>query len=105
MRRFDDTSVQGGFVAIVLKNVPAAEDEIVELSEGNEVLDARAVVICTLAQADGAVLGQGAYRSSQTLLNEFDPCNDRGTHCSHARQEHSQLPSGRRNRHLRLLHT
>ena len=69
--RFNDPSVQGGFVAIVLKNVPAAKDQIVKPSQGHKILDERAIMIRALAQTNGAILGQGAYRSSQTFFNQL----------------------------------
>src|SRR5215475_2180145 len=97
--------MQGGFVAVVLKNVPAAKDQIVKPGQGYEILDERTIMIRALAQTNGAILGQGTYRSSQTFFNELYTRNDRGTHGSHTGQEYTQLPSGWRNRHLPLLHT
>src|ERR671939_47205 len=97
--------MQGGFVAVVLKNIPAAKDQIVKPGQGHEILDERAIMIRALAQTNSAILGQGTYRPSQTFFNEFYTRNHRGTHGSHTGEEDTQLPSGWRNRHLPLLHT
>src|SRR4030095_8132237 len=97
--------MQGGFVAIVFKNIPAAKDQIIKPSQGYEILDERAIIIRALAQTNGAILGQGTYRSSQTFFNQLHTRNNRGTHSSHTGEEYTQLPSGRHNRHLPLLHT
>src|SRR5262245_48776168 len=97
--------MQGGFVAVVLKNVPAAKDQIVKSGQRYEILDEWTIMIRALAQTNGAILAQGTYRSSQTFFNELYTRNDRGTHGSHTGEEYTQLPSGWRNRHLPLLHT
>src|SRR4029434_2885738 len=97
--------MQGSFVAVVLKNVPAAKDQIVKPGQGYEILDERTIMIRALAQTNVATLDQRTYRSSQPFFNELYPRNDRGTHGSHTGEEYTQLPSGWRNRHLPLLHT
>src|SRR5262245_55152159 len=96
--------MQSRFIAIVLKNVPAAEYQIVKRCKGHEVLDQRAIMIRALAQTNSAVLGQGAYRSPQTFFNEFHTGDDSRADCSHPGEEDTQLPTGRGNRHLLLLH-
>src|ERR1043166_8491769 len=96
--------MQGGFVAIVIKNIPAAKDQIVKPGQGYEILNEWTIIICALAQTNGAILGQGTYRSSQTFFNQLYTRNNRGTYGSHTGEEYTQLPSGWRNRHLPLLH-
>ena len=46
----------GGVVEIAAEDVPAGEDEVVELGDGNEVLDEGSAVVGALAEADGAHL-------------------------------------------------
>src|SRR5262247_2376614 len=96
--------MQSGFIAVVFKNIPAAKDQIVKPSQRYEILNERTIIVCTLAQTNGAILRQGTYRSSQTFFNQLYTCNNRGTHGSHTGEEYTQLPSGWRNRHLPLLH-
>src|SRR5262245_64833898 len=96
--------MQGGFVAVVLKNVPAAKDQVVKSGQGYEILDERTIMIRTLAQTNGAILGQGTYRSSQTFFNELYTRNDGGNQSSHTGEEYTQIPSAWRNRYLPLLH-
>src|SRR5262249_54146187 len=102
--RFNDASVQSRFIAIVLKNVPAAEYQIVKRCKRHEVLDQRAIMIRALPQTNGAVLAQAAYRSPPTFFNEFHTGDDGRADCSRHGEEDTQLPAGRGNRHLLLLH-
>jgi hypothetical protein len=97
--------MQGGFIAVVLKNIPAAKDQIVKPGQRYKILDEWTIIIRALAQTNSAILGQGAYRSPQTFFNELYTRNNCGTHGSHTGEEYTQLPSGWRNRHLPLLHT
>src|ERR1700757_178534 len=97
--------MQGSFIAIVLKNIPATKNEIVKPRQRHEILDERTIMIGALTKTNSTILGQGTYRSSQAFFNELYTRNNRGTHGSHTGEEYTQLPSGRRNRHLPLLHT
>src|SRR5207302_7233943 len=60
-RRFENLRLYGGFVGVVLIDIPAAEDQIVQSGQGYEILDSRGSGIRTLAQADGGELRERAY--------------------------------------------
>jgi hypothetical protein len=49
--------MQGGLIAVVLKNIPAAKDQIVKPGQRYKVLDERTIMIRTLAQTNSAILG------------------------------------------------
>ena len=54
------TGFSCGGVHVVLEDVPADEDQVVEVGEGNEILDLRRETFGSLAQADSAHLRQRA---------------------------------------------
>ena len=54
----EDLGSLGGVVEVVAEDVPAGEDDVVEVGEGGEVLDERGAVVGALAEADGAHLGR-----------------------------------------------
>jgi hypothetical protein len=102
---FQHPGLHRRLVGVVFENIPAAEDQIVKPGQGYEILDERTIMIRALAQTNGAILSQGAYRTSQTFFDQLYARNNRRTDGSHTGEEDTQLPSGWRNRHLPLLHT
>ena len=103
-RRLDDAGVHGGVIGIVGEEVPAAEDEIIQAGQWNEILDQGAVVFGAFAEADGSVLRQRADGPAQALLDQFDTRNQGRAHGAEARKQHAKLVSCRCDSHLRLLH-
>ncbi len=58
----ENAGFRGGFVGVVGENVPAAEDEIVELRERHEIFNFRHAIIGALSEADGTHLRERADR-------------------------------------------
>ena len=52
----EDARVRGGLIHVVLEDVPAGEDDVVQVGERNKVLDEGRVIVRALAKADGAHL-------------------------------------------------
>ena len=75
----------GGVVEVAAEDVPAGEDEVVERSDGREVLDERGAVVGALAEADGAHLGHGADGLGEASANSFDAGDERGCDSAHSR--------------------
>ena len=65
----EGAGVHRGFVGVVLEDVPAAEPQIVEPGQPDELLDRRYAPFRSLAQADGSHLRQGADRLCQALAH------------------------------------
>ncbi len=76
--------VAGGVVKVAAENIPAGEDQVVELCEGNEVLDQRRAALGALAEPDGAHLRGGADRFREASANGFDAGDQGGGDGSHA---------------------
>ena len=66
------------------ENVPAREAEIIELGQGDEVLDQRAIAVGALAQANGCHLGKGADRLGDSLADGFHAGHQGGRNRPHS---------------------
>jgi hypothetical protein len=80
----EDLGGLGGVVEIAAEDVPAGEDEVVELGDGDEVLNERSAVIGALAEADGAHLRGGTDGFGEAAADSFYACNECGGDGSHA---------------------
>jgi hypothetical protein len=89
--------VRGRLVDVVLENIPAGEDHIVQVRQRNKVLDQRRMVIGALAQPDGAHLRKRADRLGQSAAHRFHAGDHRGGHRAKANHHHAQLALRRRN--------
>src|SRR5579862_1994414 len=89
-----NAGLAGGLVTIVVEEVPAAEDQIIQLRQGHEVLDAGRARLRAFAQANGAHLGKRADGARQLAANGFNPGNKSGCHGPHAWNQNAQLPLG-----------
>ena len=78
-------------VHVVFEDVPAGEDQVVELRQRNKVLDLGRAAVGALAQADGAHLRQRADGAGNPLANGFHAGDERGGHRAHAGDHDAQL--------------
>ena len=93
-RLVENAGMESGFVAVLFENVPAAELQIFDLGERNEVLDFRRVVVGALAEADRIQLRDGADRLRHAQFDGFnagDKCRGDG---AHARDQNAKFPVG-----------
>ena len=94
-RRFEDAGRQGRLVAVVLEDVPPAEDEVVEGGERHEVLDHRRARLGALAQADRPHLGERADGLGKPLADRHDAGDERGADGAQADQQDAEFPLSR----------
>ncbi len=86
--------VCGGIVGVVGEYVPATEDQVVELGEGNKVLDEGRAPFGALAEANGAHLRQRANGLAESGFNGFHAGDNGGGHGAHTRHENAELAAG-----------
>ncbi len=72
-RLLEHPGLQRGFVGVVFENVPAAEDQVVQAGQRNEILDLGAAAIGALPQADGGQLGERSDRLGPAGLMASTP--------------------------------
>ena len=89
--------VRGGLVDVVLEDVPAGKDQVVQIGQRHKVLDQRRFVVGALAQADGAHLRQRSDRLGQSAADGLDSGDHRGGDGAQADHHHSQFARGGRN--------
>src|ERR1035441_7333675 len=94
---FQDAGLGGGFVGVILENVPAGHFDVGHFGQWNEVLNSGAAPLCPLPQADGSQLRQGADRLPQSKLEGFQPGDERRGHRAHARDQNTQFALSGRN--------
>jgi hypothetical protein len=90
--------VRGGLVDVVLEDVPAGEDHVVEFGQRHKILDQRRFVVGALAQANRPHLRQRSDRLGQSAadgLHSGDHCGGDGAQADH---HHTQFARGGRNR-------
>ncbi len=76
-------------------NVPASEDEIVDIRQGYEVLDHRNTFVGALSETDRAHLGQRSEGFRALGPDGFDTSDKRRGNSAHPRNEHTELTLGR----------
>jgi hypothetical protein len=103
-RSLDHPSMQGCFIGILGKDVPASENQILKVSERYKLLNKRRIVVWPFAQTNGPILRDGTYGPAQPFFDQFHTGNQCGANRSHTGEKYSQLPLGGRYRHLRLFH-
>ena len=91
----EDLGGVGGVVEVAAEDVPAGEDEVVELGDGGEVLDEGGAVVGALAEADGAHLGEGADGLGEAAADGFDAGDEGGGDGSHAGDHDAEFSCGR----------
>ena len=78
-------------VDVVFENVPAGEDDVVQIGERNKILDQWRLVVGALAQADGAHLRERADGLGKAAADSFNAGDHRGGHGAQSDHHHSQL--------------
>ena len=78
-------------VAVVFEDVPAAEHDVVEVGEGDEVLDQGRAPVGPLAQADRAHLGDRANGAGDALADGEDAGDERGGDGPEADAHHAEF--------------
>ena len=101
-RRFDDACRPRGRIAVVFEDIPAGEDELVEIGQRHKLLDQRRPAISAFAQADRAHLGKRANGFGQAAAHGFHSGHKGRGHRSHTGNHDAQL-SLRRGNMLRFL--
>src|SRR5579863_3502843 len=79
---------------VVLKNIPAGEDQIVEPGQGYELFDLGRTRIGALAQANRSHLCERADGLGDSLADGFDAGHEGGCHCTHTRDHDTELALG-----------
>ena len=90
-----DASVDGRVIGVLWKDIPAAEDQAVDVGQRHEVFDERRAFFGALAKADGAHLGQRANGLADAGFDGFDAGDNRGGHRAHAGNEDAEFARGR----------
>jgi hypothetical protein len=85
-------AVGGRLVTVVVKDVPAAEAQIFQAAQVDELLDGRYPVVGALAQAYGSHLGERSDRLGNAAADGFHPGDEGRGHGAHAGTQHSQFP-------------
>ena len=84
-----------GLEGVVGKQIPAGEDDVVELGEGDEILDERRPVLGAFAQPDGSHLGQRADGLRKSATDGIDTGHEGGGDRAHPGREDSESSAGR----------
>ena len=79
------------FKTVVFEDVPASEDQILHAGQRDKIVDPGDTRLGSLAEADRAVLSQGANGLTQPSLDRFDAGDKCCTDGSQPNQEHSQF--------------
>ena len=85
----------GRLVAVVLEDVPAAEDEVVETGERHELADGRRAALGALAEPDGAHLRERPDRLRDALADRHDAGNCRRADGAETDEQNAELALGR----------
>ena len=91
-------------VGVVRNRVPAAEHQILQAGERDQVLDHRPALLAALAEADVRHLGQRSDGLAQSRLDGLDAGDECRGHGAHARQEDRELAVRRGHLRLELIH-
>ena len=92
-RWFDDARRPRGGVAVVLEDIPAAEDEIVERRERHDVADLRRTVVGPFAETDRAHLRQRADGFGESFANSEDAGDERGADGAEPDEQDTEFPA------------
>ncbi len=81
-------------VHVVLKNVPAGEDQIVEAGQGDELLDLGRARVGALAETNGCHLRDRTDGLGDSLAYGFDAGHKCGRDRAHARNHYAKFAFG-----------
>ncbi len=96
-RRLDDAGGPRRGVAVVLEDVPAAEDEVVEPGQRHHLVDLRRASFGALAEAHGAHLRERPDWLRDALPNGENAGDRRGAHGAEADEHHAESAARRSN--------
>ncbi len=87
--------MRGALVDVVFEDVPAGEDDVVQVRQRDKFLDQRRLVIGALAEADSAHLGERTDRFGNAATDCFNAGDHRGGHGAEPDNHDSKLALGR----------
>jgi hypothetical protein len=82
-------------VAVFLEDVPAAEHDVFEAGQRDEIADSRRTVVGALAEANRRHLGERPNRLGETFTDSDDAGDGGGAHRAESDQQHAE-PAVRR---------
>src|SRR5215510_477917 len=89
---FENARLGSAFVAVVLINIPATEDKIIERRKWHEILDLRDSALCPLTKPNGAQLRKRSNWLRNLLFDSFHTGDERCADRTHARNQNAELP-------------
>ena len=90
-RRLEHAGGLGRLVAVVLEDVPAAEHELVEPGERNEIRDERRPVVGALAEPNRAHLRERADGFGDPFPDRHDACDGGGADRAEADEQNAEF--------------
>src|SRR6516162_4021338 len=97
MMGIEHAGLGSSLIRTVRKNIPAAEDDVFQLCQLDEVLDARRTAFGALPEANCSHLCERTNRLGLLRAHKFDAGHEGCGNRTHSRQQHSQLPFRRGN--------
>src|SRR5258708_22585890 len=85
------TGLRSGLVSVILEKIPAGENQIVKIGQGDKLLNFWRMVIGALAEADGTELRQRTNRRRLAFANQLHAGHKCRGHRSHSRQQDPKL--------------
>ncbi len=86
-----NAGVRRAFEAVVVVDIPAAKDQVIDVCQRNKVLDRGHALVGAFAQTDRSHLSQRADRLRDLFLYRFNACDERGADCAQAGNQYTQL--------------
>jgi hypothetical protein len=86
--RRQDPRRTGGLICVLGKDVPAAEDQVRQVGQRHQVLDAHEPGVRAFAEAQLLQLGERAIGPGQTFTHEMDASDEGGGHRPQTRQQY-----------------
>src|SRR5208337_5418139 len=76
----------------VSEKVPAAKNQIIEISQGHEILDLGNPLLRAFSKPHRTHLRERTYRERNLSANRFHACDHCSRDCPHADRKNTQLP-------------
>src|SRR5271157_2244639 len=89
--RIQHARLRRRFVSAVRENIPAAEDDVVQLRQLHEILDFRRTTVRALSQANRGHLGERSDWLGLFLANEFYAGHKRCGYRAHTRHQNPKV--------------
>ena len=94
MAGIEHAGFEGRLVGVVGEEIPTGKDQVVEIRQGNEVLDLRNALVGSLAEPDGSHLRERADRGRGSAADRFNARNHGGCHGTEAHRHNTQFSFG-----------